>query len=121
MPCRWLEGNDSINGLSGVTRLEATEVRLTFPPPGTGSVRPVDGADEPPDVGRDVRAPLDGVRLRGGTGATGVGCTGIRLDTVLPAPVAVVEVILMVSAYAALTIATTATFILTTYLPGQPD
>jgi len=106
-PCRWSEGNDSINGLSGVTRLEATEVRLTFPPPGTGSARPVDGVDEPPDDGRDVREPLDGVRLRGaGTGATdvGVSCAGIRLDTVLPALDVVVEFILMVSTYVELTI-----------------
>lgn len=72
MPCRWLEGNDSINGFNGVTRFELTEFRLTFPPPGTGSVRPVDGVDELLDGGRGVREPLDGVRLRGSTGATGV-------------------------------------------------
>jgi len=73
MPCRWFEGNDSINGFNGVPRFELTEVRLTFPPPGTGSTRPVDGVDEPLDDGRAVREPLDGVRLRGCTCATGVG------------------------------------------------
>jgi len=101
-PCRWFEGNDSINGFNGVTRFGPAEFRLTFPPPGTGSVRPVDGVDEPLDDGRGVREPLDGVRLRGGTGATGVGdgWAGIRLDTVLPALVAAVELILMTSTYA---------------------
>lgn len=94
--CRWLEGSDSISGCNGVARFEP--VRLTLPPPGTGSDRPVDEVDEPLDDGRGVREPLDGVRLRG-TGVTdfGVGWTGIRLDTVVPGLVAVAELILMAS------------------------
>jgi len=75
---------------------------LTFPPPGTGSERPEDDVDEPLDDGRGVREPLDGVRLRGVVAATVVcvGCTGIRLDTVVPGLVAVAELILIASIYA---------------------
>ena len=102
---RWLEGNDSINGCNGVARFEPAEVRLPLPPPGTGSVRPVDGVEEPLDVWRGVREPLDGVRLRGVTCvmAEGVGWTEIRVDTVAPGLVAVVELILTASTYTELT------------------